>query len=64
MTEQIDKLIKTVGTDTSGKWMRIDQVYELTKLVVQDCAGVGYDASYFECASNVSNKIKERFGLE
>jgi hypothetical protein len=34
------------------------------ELIVRECAGVGYDASYFECAMNVSNKIKEHFGVE
>jgi hypothetical protein len=33
-------------------------------LIVRECAGVGYDASYYECALNVSNKIKEHFGVE
>ena len=33
-------------------------------LIVLECAGVGYDASYYECALNVSNKIKEHFGVE
>jgi hypothetical protein len=34
------------------------------ELIVQECAGVGYDASYYECALNVSNKIREHFGVE
>jgi predicted metalloprotease len=34
------------------------------ELIVQECAGVGYDASYYECALNVSNKIKQHFGVE
>jgi len=38
MSNQIDKLIEKVGTDTSGKWMRIDQVHELAKLIVEECA--------------------------
>ena len=33
-------------------------------LIVRECASVGYDASYYECALNVSNKIKEHFGVE
>lgn len=40
--------------------------YELEKfaeLIVQECAGVGYDATYYECALNVSNKILEHFGV-
>ena len=34
------------------------------QLIVRECAGVGYDASYYECALNVSNKIKQHFGVE
>ena len=34
------------------------------ELIVRECAGVGYDASYYECALNVSNKIKQHFGVE
>lgn len=37
---------------------------EFAELIVKECAGVGYDASYYECALNVSNKIKEHFGIE
>jgi hypothetical protein len=37
---------------------------KFAELIVQECAGVGYDASYYECALNVSNKIKEHFGVE
>jgi len=36
---------------------------EFAELIVQECADVGYDASYYECALNVSNKIKEHFGV-
>jgi len=41
--------------------------YELNKFaefIVRECAGVGYDASYYECALNVSDKIKQHFGVE
>ena len=37
---------------------------KFAELIVRECAGIGYDASYYECASNVSNKIKEHFGVE
>ena len=37
---------------------------KFAELIVQECAGVGYDASYYECALNVSNKIKQHFGIE
>ena len=37
---------------------------KFAQLIVEECAGVGYDASYYECALNVSNKIKQHFGVE
>jgi hypothetical protein len=37
---------------------------KFAELIVRECAGVGYDASYSECALNVSNKIKQHFGVE
>jgi hypothetical protein len=37
---------------------------KFAELIVQECASVGYDASYYECALNVSNKIKQHFGGE
>ena len=37
---------------------------KFAELIVRECAGVGYDASYYECALNVSNKIKKHFGVE
>ena len=37
---------------------------KFAELIVRECAHVGYDASYYECASHVSNKIKEHFGVE
>jgi hypothetical protein len=40
------------------------ELEKFAELIVRECAGVGYDASYYECALNVSNKIKEHFGVE
>ena len=37
---------------------------KFAELIVAECAGVGYDASYYECALNVSNKIRQHFGVE
>ena len=41
-----------------------ERLEKFAELIVQECAHVGYDASYYECASHVSNKIKEHFGVE
>jgi len=37
---------------------------KFAELIVRECAGVGYEASYSECALNVSNKILEHFGVK
>lgn len=60
---RIKELIEQVGTDSSGKWMRIDQAESLAELIIQECIRlcdqvdiVGAD----ECIDN----IKEHFGVE
>ena len=50
----------TIGDTVSRE--AVDQRF--AELIVRECAGVGYDASYYECALNVSNKIREHFGVE
>jgi hypothetical protein len=39
-------------------------IEQFAELIVKECAGVGYDASYYECALNVHNKIRKHFGVE
>ena len=60
---RIKELIEQVGTDSSGKWMRIDQAESLAELIIQECIRlcdqvdiVGAD----ECIDN----IKEHFEVE
>lgn len=66
MNERIQELAKQAG---AGEWgdsivPAMMDVEKFAELIVRECAGVGYDASYFECALNVSNKILEHFGVE
>ena len=68
MNERIEKLaeqcrIETYGVNGELLEFGFDQE-KFAELIVKECAGVGYDASYYECALNVSNKIKEHFGVE
>jgi hypothetical protein len=37
MNERIEGLIKQAGTDTSGKWVNVDNARTLIKLTVQEC---------------------------
>jgi hypothetical protein len=63
MNERILELIQQMNRDVGIQWINEDKL-KFAELIVRECAGVGYDASYFECASNVSNKILKHFGLE
>ena len=71
MNERIDQLWgqaldravpETYSRLSYSQVLKVKQVF--AELIVQECAGVGYDASYYECALNVSNKIKEHYGVE
>jgi len=68
MNERIRELVRESHIDVYGLGKDRDQweaaLDRYTELIVRECAGVGYDASYYECALNVSNKIKEHFGVE
>ena len=35
MNEQIQRLMKQAGTDTSGKWMSIDHAEKFARLVIE-----------------------------
>ena len=67
----MNDLIKDLATKaiveniSSDRWVFNDaELEKFAQLIVQECAGVGYDASYYECALNVSNKIQQHFGVE
>lgn len=38
MNQRIKELIEQSGTDTSGKWMIVEQAEKLAKLIVKDCS--------------------------
>ena len=57
---RIKELIEQVGTDSSGKWMRIDQAESLAELIIQECGNVAW-----KCGSEfIDNEIKKHFGVE
>jgi hypothetical protein len=74
MNERIKQLADEAGLeftyDPTETPMRVfveawgEDLEKFAQLIVRECAGVGYDASYYECALNVSNKIKQHFGVE
>jgi hypothetical protein len=61
LAEQATKKYDRLGNEIPFAQPDLEKFAEL---IVRECAGVGYDASYYECALNVSNKIKEHFGVE
>jgi hypothetical protein len=75
MNEQIKEIIKTTGTDVSGKWMSIDNIEKFTNLLLNDvvatiqqapntCAYTTFDLSVVKCtiASTVKT-LKEHYGI-
>ena len=64
MNNRILELYKNVLASSENMRWNIEDAEKFAKLIVKECAGVGYDASYYECALNVSTKIKEHFGVE
>jgi hypothetical protein len=40
MNEQIKEFMKQAGTDTSGKWMSIDNAEKFAELIVRECGHV------------------------
>ena len=60
MSEQIKTLISQVGTDSSGKWMSIDNVEKLAELIVRECMSYMKDGDI----DFAKFMIKRNFGVE
>jgi hypothetical protein len=70
MTPKIQDLILQVGTDTSGKWMRLDQVEKFAQLIVRECVAICQDVDGEDSIDAKSGRqdcaveIREHFGVE
>lgn len=76
MNKKLKQLIEEVGTDSSGKWMRIDQVENLYNRMTDEClSAIGntnqhhvhttFDKGLVEATIYKSKQaVKEHFGLE
>jgi hypothetical protein len=69
MTPRVQDLVLQAGTDTSGKWMRLDQVEKFAELIVRECIHVAYNKMAIQKLdgirpSVVCDAIKEHFGVE
>lgn len=67
--DKFDQQLYASGLTAQGCWDELDDyakcaILRFGELIVRQCASVGYDASYYECAVNVDNKIKEHFGVK
>jgi len=71
MTTRIQDLIKQAGTDTSGKWMRVDQAEKFAELIVAECLGIVHDAErggsneiWDNAVKFIRRDLQEHFGVE
>jgi len=63
MTPRVQDLVLQAGTDTSGKWMRLDQVEKFAQLIVRECADQ-VDWILAEGGKTQGDLIREHFGVE
>ena len=61
MNIDIKELMKQAGTDTSGKWMSVDNAEKFAELIVCECCGMMQGFTFEEIAIKV---IKKHFGVE
>ena len=60
MNTQIKELVKKSGTDSSGKWMSIDNAEKFAELIVRECMSELYIHGY----DDARTQIKQYFGVE
>jgi hypothetical protein len=68
---RIRELMEQAGTDTSGKWMSIDNSAKFAELIVRECVGVVEGGNFLHdqaptaiFARECSAAIKRHFGVE
>ena len=60
MEPNLQELVNQIETDVSGKWIAVDRVGQLAKLIVQECMTNLYLHGY----DDAMHQIKEHFGME
>lgn len=48
MKEKIKELMRQAGTDSSGKWLGVDNVEKLVELVARECAEICLEANDYK----------------
>ena len=59
MKQLIQELMTQAGTDTSGKWMSVDNAEKFADLIVRECATVAAEHD----ALDIYAEIREHFGV-
>ena len=62
MNEQITKFIKQAGTDTSGKWISVDNAEKVAEQIVRDCIN-NIQVWEKDSRNHISYMLKNHFGL-
>lgn len=62
MNENLTKLTEQAVTDSSGKWVRADQLEEYTKLVLQECIA-NVKVWEKDSRNHISYMLKNHFGV-
>ena len=62
MNEQIQELMKQAGTDSSGKWMGVDNAEKFAELIILECDR--YARSTWEHGALLGGDLKRLFGFE
>jgi hypothetical protein len=63
MREQTTQLMQKVGTDTSGKWMSIDNAEKLTELIILRCKDA-VEKTDPTTAQRALDAINREFGIK
>ena len=63
MNERIKELIKTAGTDTSGKWIGLDNAEKLAELIIRECVNILETRDHSVIVNSVK-EIREHFGVK
>lgn len=57
--ERIKEFMAQAGTDSSGKWMSVDNAKKFAELIAAECAGIADSAEPYQA----SDLILKQFGI-
>ena len=63
MNDIIQEFMLQAGTDTSGKWMSVDNAKKFAELIVRHCALTAGLMEY-DGRKNIGAQILDNFGIE